>query len=138
MCASVPGESESGASFRSTCGRAAPGRALGALERRRGWGGQPAGEGVGGELEGRGGEGRGGAAFRPCQALNTHPNHFHTDPAASLCGPCWSPGLSRQAGQGRWLGGRPPESVLLEPGASAGLDCFPVCPRMQNSCNSFI
>ena len=37
---------------------------------------------------------------------------------------------------GGWEGG--PRVVLLEPGASAGLDCFPVCPLMQNSCNSFI
>lgn len=76
---------------------------------------------------GRGGAGwagRGGVAGRPCQALNTHPNHFHADLVASLCDPCWSLGLSRQAGQGRCLGGRPPESVLLEPGRGfSGLDC---------------
>ena len=88
---------------------------------------------------GRGGAGwagRGRVAGRPCQASNAHPNHFHADLVASLCDPCWSPGLSRQAGQGRWLGGRPPESVLLEPRrASAGLDCVPVCSLMQTSCN---
>ena len=126
-CASVPGASESEASSLSRRGWAVPGRVLGALER---CGGQPAGEGVGGELEGRD-----GAVFRPCAALNTHPDCLHADLAAPLCSPSWSP-TSVQAGSGRWLGGRPPESVLLEPGASAGLDCFAAHPLMQNSCNS--
>lgn len=88
---------------------------------------------------GRGGAGwagRGRVAGRPCQASNTHPNHFHAALVASLCDPCWSLGLSRQAGQGRWLGGRPPESVLLEPGRGfSGLDCVPACSLMQASCN---
>lgn len=79
---------------------------------------------AGGGEGGAGWAGRGGVAGRPCQALNTHPNHFHADLVASLCDPCWSLGLSRQAGQGRCLGGRPPESVLLEPGRGfSGLDC---------------
>ena len=92
------------------------------------------------EGQGRAGwEGRGGrGGLQALPGIERSPKPLPHCSGGISVWPVLVAGSVRAGRPGEVAGREAPESVLLEPGASAGLDCFPVCPLMQNSCNSFI